>query len=89
MRYWSAYAAVLHGGSLVEKDPSQALVILQAAKRSYVETGAVLIVPWIVWLEARTLANLGRHDAANEMSKTVSTHGAKLFVPLIECFRHE
>ena len=79
MRYWAAYASVLRGGSMVKSDPTAALNLLEDAKQRYVETGASLIVPWIVWLQARAYLEMNQHDAADRIANSVAMHEAKLF----------
>lgn len=64
---------------MVKSDPTAALNLLEDAKQRYVETGASLIVPWIVWLQARAYLEMNQHDAADRIANSVAMHEAKLF----------
>jgi class 3 adenylate cyclase len=83
MSYWMAYADVLIGGALVLTNIEAGLQVLADARKAYLSTGANLILPWILSLEAEGWRKTGDFGKARALLRQGENHKARLFHPLV------
>jgi len=83
MPYWKAYADILIGGALILTNVDAGLRMLAEARRSYLNTGATLILPWILSLEAEGWRQSGDLGMALALLRQGESHEARLFRPLV------
>jgi hypothetical protein len=84
MAYWSAYAKILRGGAVLATDAEAAIAILRTARQLYVDTGARMLLPWVVGQEAQALAKTGRGAQARELLRAARLPKVGLFRPLAD-----
>jgi hypothetical protein len=83
MSYWTAYADILIGAALIVADVESGLQALADARKAYLSTGANLILPWILSLEAEGWRKAGDSGKALALLRQSESHKARLFVPLV------
>jgi class 3 adenylate cyclase len=83
MSYWMAYADILIGGALIVANVESGLQALADARKAYLSTGANLILPWILSLEAEGWRKAGDSGKALALLRQGESHKARLFVPLV------
>lgn len=83
MPYWEAYADILGGGALILANVDAGLRMLAEARKSYLDTGANLILPWVLSLEAEGWQQAGDLGKALALLRQGEGHEALLFRPLV------
>jgi AAA ATPase-like protein len=83
MPYWKAYADILIGGAVILTNLDAGLRMLAEARKSYLDTGANLILPWVLSLEAEGWQRAGDVGKALAKLRQGESHEARLFHPLV------